>query len=155
MYSPILTVHSYLRYGVLFMVLLVLIRCAAGLIRGSAWDGGDEGLGRWTIRLWDLQFLLGLVLYFVSPVTQFAFANFGAAMGDAQLREFTVEHPLMMLLATAALHVGWIRARKAATDRGKLLRMLIFVAVATVLTLVAIPWEGRPLLRTAVGPLQL
>ena len=60
-----------------------------------------------------------------------------------------------MLLATAALHVGWVRVRKAAGDRGKLLRWLIFVAVAALLTVIAIPWEGRPLLRTSVGPLQL
>ena len=76
-------------------------------------------------------------------------------MGDRQLREFAVEHPLLVLLATAVLHVGWIRARKAAADRGKLLRWLIFVAVATLLTVIAIPWEGRPLLRTSIGPLQL
>ena len=155
MYSFALTAHSYLRYAVLLMVLLVLLRSTAGLIRGSAWDGGDAGLGRWLIRVWDLQFLLGLVLYFLSPITQFALANLGAAMGDRQLREFTVEHPLLMLLATAALHVGWVRARKAAGDRGKLLRWLIFVAVATLLTVISIPWEGRPLLRTSVGPLQL
>ena len=155
MYSYALTAHSYLRYAVLLLVLLVLLRCVAGLIRGSAWDGGDAGLGRWLIRVWDLQFLLGLVLYFMSPIVQFAFANFGEAMGDRQLREFTLEHPLLMLLATAALHIGWVRARKAASDRGKLLRWLIFVAVAALLTAISIPWEGRPLLRTSVGPLQL
>ena len=150
MYSFALIAHSYLRYLVLLMVLLVLLRSAARLIRGSAWEDADAGLGRWLIRVWDVQFLLGLVLYFLSPITQFALANFGEAMGDRQLREFTVEHPLLMLLATAALHAGWVRARKTATDRGKLLRWLIFVAVATLLTVIAIPWEGRPLLRGSI-----
>ena len=99
--------------------------------------------------------MLGLVLYFLSPITQFALANFGEALADRQLRVIAVEHPLLMLLATAALHVGWVRARKSAADRGRLLRWLLFVAAAALLTAIAIPWEGRPLLRTSAGPLPL
>ena len=155
MYSAILTVHSYLRYAVLAFVLLAVLRYAAGLLTGRAWNDGDEGLGRWMIRVWDLQFLLGLVLYFLSPIVQFGFANFGEAMGDSQLREFLVEHPVLNLLAIGVLHAGWIRARKAADGRGRMARALVFIAIAAVLVLVSIPWSGRPLLRTTVGPPQL
>ena len=179
MYSVLLAAHSWLRYAVLLMVLLVLLRSAAGLLRGGAWGGADEGLGRWLIRVWDLQFLLGLVLYFLSPITRFALvmalwdikfcaagmaclANLGETLAtlrrlgvDRQLRVIAVEHPLLMLLATAALHVGWVRARNSADDRGRLLRWLLFVAAAALLTAIAIPWEGRPLLRTSAGPLPL
>ena len=155
MYSAILTVHSYLRYAVLLLVLLVVIRYAAGLLSSRAWNDGDEGIGRWMIRVWDLQFLLGLVLYFLSPIVQFGFANFGAAMGDAQLRQFLIEHPLLNVLAIGALHVGWIRAGKAADDRGRMVRALLFIAIAAALVLLSIPWSGRPLLRTTVGAPQL
>ena len=155
MYSFLLIVHSWLRYPVLLVLLLVVLRCATGLRRGREWDEVDDGLGYWLMRLWDLQFLLGLVLYFLSPITHFAFANFGEAMGDRQLRVVTLEHPLLMLLATAALHAGWARARKSAPARARLLRWLIFVAAAALLAAIAIPWEGRPLLRISTGPLQL
>ena len=155
MYSAILTVHSYLRYAVLVLVLLVLLRYAAALSSGRPWNDGDEGIGRWMIRVWDLQFLLGLVLYFLSPIVQFGFANFGDAMGDSQLRQFLVEHPVLNLLAIGVLHAGWIRAGKAADDRGRRMRVLVFVAIAAVLVLVSIPWSGRPLLRTAITPPQL
>ena len=155
MYSAILTVHSYLRYAVLLMVLLAVLRYVAGLLHSRAWNDGDEGIGRWMIRVWDLQFLLGLVLYFLSPVVQFGFANIREAMGDAQTRQFLIEHPLLNLLAIGALHVGWIRAGKAADDRGRMVRALVFIAIAVVLVLLSIPWSGRPLLRTTVGAPQL
>ena len=155
MYSAILTVHSYLRYAVLLMVLLTVLRYVAGLLNSRAWNDGDEGIGRWMIRVWDLQFLLGLVLYFLSPIVQFGFANIREAMGDAQTRQFLIEHPLLNLLAIGALHMGWIRARKAADDRGRMVRALLFIAIAAVLVLLSIPWSGRPLLRTEVVPAQL
>ena len=155
MYSAILTVHSYLRYAVLLLVLLVVLRYVAGLLSSRAWNDGDEGIGRWMIRVWDLQFLLGLVLYFLSPIVQFGFANFGEAMADAQLRQFLIEHPLLNVLAIGALHVGWIRAGKAADDRGRMVRALVFIAIAVVLVLLSIPWSGRPLLRTTITPPQL
>ena len=155
MYSAILTVHSYLRYAVLLLVLLTVLRYVAGLLSSRAWNDGDEGIGRWMIRVWDLQFLLGLVLYFLSPIVQFGFANFGEAMGDAQVRQFLIEHPLLNLLAIGALHMGWIRARKAADDRGRMVRALLFIAIAAALVLLSIPWSGRPLLRTSIGPPQL
>ncbi len=155
MYSAILIVHSYLRYAVLLLVLLVVLRYVAGLLSSRAWNDGDEGIGRWMIRVWDLQFLLGLVLYFLSPIVQFGFANFGEAMADAQLRQFLIEHPLLNVLAIGALHVGWIRAGKAADDRGRMVRALVFIAIAVVLVLLSIPWSGRPLLRTTITPPQL
>ena len=46
MYSAILTVHSYLRYAVLLMVLLAVLRYVAGLLHSRAWNDGDEGAGR-------------------------------------------------------------------------------------------------------------
>ena len=42
MYSAILTVHSYLRYAVLLMVLLAVLRYVAGLLHSRAWNDGDE-----------------------------------------------------------------------------------------------------------------
>ena len=152
MYSAILTVHSYLRYAVLLLVLLVVVRYVAGLLGSRAWNDGDEATGRWMIRVWDLQFLLGLVLYFLSPIVQFGFVNFGQAMGDVRLRQFLIEHPLLNLLAIAVLHVGWIRAAKAADDRDRMVRALVFIAVAVVLVVLSIPWSGRPLLRTTIDP---
>ena len=155
MYTAILIVHSYLRYALLLLVLLVVLRYVAGLLASRAWNGADEALGRWMIRVWDLQFLLGLVLYFLSPIVQFGFANFGEAMGDAQLRQFLIEHPVLNLLAIGALHMGWIRASKAAGDRGRRVRVLLFIAVAAALVVWSVPWSGRPLLRTVVEPPQL
>ena len=134
-YTTILIVHSWLRWAVL----------AAGLaaaFRGGT-DRNDTG-GKWFTILLDVQFLLGLLLYFVlSPITGAAFEDFGAAMRVPQLRFFAVEHTLGMVLALTLAHIGRARVRKAAPERrGR--TALIFYGLALVIILASIPWPGMP-----------
>ena len=134
-YTTILIVHSWLRWAVL----------AAGLaaaLRGGS-DRSDTG-GKWFTILLDVQFLLGLLLYFVlSPITGAALEDFGAAMGVAPLRFFAVEHTFGMVLALALAHIGRGRMRKAAPEkRGR--TALIFYGLALVIILASIPWPGMP-----------
>ena len=70
-------------------------------------------------------------------------------MKDDQMREFTIEHPIIMFIATVLLHIGWARSRKAISDRRRYKRWLIFIVLAFGLVMVGIPWSGRPLLRMA------
>jgi hypothetical protein len=134
-YTTILIFHSWLRWAVL----------AAGLaaaLRGGS-DRSDTG-GKWFTILLDVQLLLGLLLYFVlSPVTGAALEDFGAAMREAPLRFFAVEHTFGMVLAITLAHIGRGRVRKAAPEkRGR--TALIFYGLALVIILASIPWPGMP-----------
>ena len=134
MYPLVLLVHSWLRWGVL----------AAGLAAALSGRSRDDTAGKWFTILLDVQILLGLLLYFVlSPFTTAALADFGAAMGNSQLRFFAVEHVFGMVIGTALAHVGRARIRKAPIERrGRL--ALIFYGLALVAILVSIPWPGMP-----------
>jgi hypothetical protein len=95
----------------------------------------------------DLQFLLGLILYFgVSPLTQIAFQNMPAAMKDHELRFFTVEHTTYMLIALISAHVGSALSRKGRTDLRKYRGAAIAYAISLLVILGGIPW-WRPLFR--------
>jgi hypothetical protein len=150
MYLVTLYLHSWLRYLVLGLGLWLLIAAARGKSRGD-WTPGDERLHVRFLAVLDTQFLLGLLLYFVlSPITAAAMSNMGAAMKDANLRFYAVEHLATMLLAVAAAHIGRARSkRKAGAARHK--TTLIAQIIWLVLTLLAIPWPfldtGRPLFR--------
>src|SRR3982751_667321 len=98
MYTATLFVHSWLRWVVILLGLLALVRAATGGTR--AWTAGeDRGLLLLTIAL-DVQVLLGLLLYaWLSPTTRSAFENIGAAMRNPQLRFFVVEHLTGMIAA--------------------------------------------------------
>jgi hypothetical protein len=150
MYSVVLYTHSWLRYLVLGLGIAVLFVCARDR-KLSAWGEQHERLHVLFLAVLDVQFLLGLLLYFkLSPYSQSALANMGAAMKDPTLRFFGVEHMATMLVAVIVAHVGRVRSKKkqgAAHFRSALITQCVWL----LLTLAAIPWPsldvGRPFFR--------
>jgi hypothetical protein len=148
MYTATLFIHSWLRYLVLGLGLLLLVGSAGGLRKG--WTSGLERLHVSFMAVLDVQLLLGLWLYLVlSPIAGAARAHMGLAMKDPQLRFFGVEHFATMLIAIVIAHIGRARSKKKGNARSK--SVLITQCIWLLLTLAAIPWPGldigRPLFR--------
>jgi hypothetical protein len=152
MYPAVLFIHSWLRWLVLAFGLALLLASIGGVSRRAEWAPKHERLHTSFIIALDIQVLLGLLLYFVlSPITAIAMHNMGAAMKNAELRFFGVEHLFTMLLAVAVAHIGRVRSKRK-TGSARHRSVLITQAVWLVMTLAAIPWPGldiaRPLFRT-------
>ena len=152
MYLLILAVHSLLRWVVLAFGLLAAGRGLTGARSRGAWTPADETAGRWFVMALDVQLLLGLALYLrLSPMTPIAFQDFGAAMGNAVLRFWAVEHIAGMVAAVALAHIGRVRIRRAADAARRHRTAAIFFGLALVAIVLTIPWPGmpaaRPLLR--------
>ena len=152
MYAIVLLLHSWLRWAVLLLCLVALVRAIDGMRTRRAWDAGDERVTKLFVIALDLQMLIGLVLYFLfSPLTKAALSDFAGAMRDPILRYWAVEHPFGMVVAIALVHVGRARARRAADAALKHRRTAVFFILALIAMLAAIPWPGtpnaRPLLR--------
>lgn len=151
LYGFALIVHSWLRWLVLGAGIALLFASFSSWRGGSPWGAAQQRLRSAAVGLMDLQSLLGLLLYFGwSPIAAAARGDMGAAMKDATLRFWGVEHIFAMLIALVVLHVGHVRAKKRAEpDKQR----IIFVTqcVWLVLVLAAIPWPGldiaRPLFR--------
>ncbi len=142
MYTGFLHLHDTLRWLVLLSIVVTLIKYLTGWLGNQPWKKLDNILGIVFTSLMDLQLLIGLVLYFfLSPVTKIALSDFGAAMKDANLRFYAVEHLSMMLIAVVLVHIGRAKSKKAKTDLGKFKIASIFFLIALVLMLAAIPWD--------------
>lgn len=154
MYSLVLSLHSILRWVVVIVGVIAVIKAIAGWVRQSAWESTDDRLGLVFTSLMDLQLLLGLLLYFfLSPLTREALRDFGAAMGNSSLRFYAIEHLLIMIAAVILAHVGRSRAKKADDPTVKHRRTAIFFGLSLLAMLLAIPWPflaagaGRPWIR--------
>jgi hypothetical protein len=147
--------HSLLRWIVIVACFWALTRVWTGFFGRSEWTRKDQMAGLIFTSLLNVQFVLGLILYAISPITRPAMMNFAAAMKDSTLRFFAVEHVAGMVLAVAIAQIGYSISKRAATDRGKFLRSAIAYSLAAVLILASIPWPfmkyGRPLFPSLGG----
>jgi membrane protein DedA with SNARE-associated domain len=141
--------HSLLRWIVILACLWALLRVWSGFFGRSDWTRKDQMAGLIFTSLLNLQLVLGVILYGISPITRSAMMNFAAAMKDSMLRFYAVEHLAGMLLAVVIAQVGYSTSKRAGTDREKFLRAAIAYSIAALLILGSIPWPfmkyGRPL----------
>jgi len=145
LYAFTLFCHSYLRWAILIFLLVLLTRCVRGLRTNRPWTERDERLHVILISLIDLQFLLGIALYFgLSPLTRAFLDNPGAGMKQSVIRFFGMEHVLSNLVGIVLLHIGRVRSRRAPNTRTRRLRVLVSLAIALLLFLIAMPWPGLP-----------
>lgn len=151
MYKIVLLLHSYLRWPLLLLFVLLLIRSIIGWARKKEWKPGDMTLLRWAANVLSLEFLIGLLLYVgLSPWTRLAFENIQAALRDGQLRYYLIEHSLLMAIAATFMSIATGRIRRAVA-KNRFRDTGIAVLVTLLLITIAIPWPGtragRPLLR--------
>ena len=103
--------HNLLRWIVILACLWALLRLVGGLFKRSRWTKRDQFAGLVFTSFLNVQVLLGLILYSLSPITRSALPSFGAAMKDSLLRFYLVEHLAGMFLA-AVINLGFAHSRE-------------------------------------------
>lgn len=141
MYELTLALHNLLRWVVVLTAVLAIARALGGWFGRRPWTPSDDAAGRWFVIAMDAQLLVGLALYLaLSPITQNAFGNMGAAVKDTVGRFWAVEHVTAMVLALAAAHIGRARVRRRPTDDAKHRTAAILFTIAFAVLLAGIPW---------------
>jgi hypothetical protein len=143
MYQLLDTLHSYNRYLLFAALLLVLFRAYSGWMGKKPFEKLDNTGSLILLILTHTQLLIGLILYaFLSPYTQAAFANMGAAMKDSTLRYFAVEHFIMMLIAVVLIQLGRTFSKKATDDVQKHRKLAVYTTAAVLLILASLAPKG-------------
>ncbi|MCL4834056.1 MAG: hypothetical protein KJZ86_16555 [Caldilineaceae bacterium] len=108
MYTFLLMTHSGWRYLALLVLAIAVVKYLMGWLGNGGWAKVDHQIGLITTILIDIQLLLGLVLWVV-------------ARNNHPLNTLQgMEHPVWMIIAIAAMHIGQARVKKAADgDKAK------------------------------------
>jgi len=140
-YEFVLALHSSLRWLVLLLLVVGLVRAVVGALTDSKKGAGSKAFGVVTIISLDVQILVGLALHlFISPTTKNAMADMGAAMKDPEQRFWVVEHGAMMILAAVFVHGCRMWAKRARSDRSEDFRLAVGYLIGLALILVRTPW---------------
>ncbi|TXH30445.1 MAG: cytochrome B [Cyclobacteriaceae bacterium] len=131
--------HSTLRYFILVFLLILLFRSFQGWQKKSAFTATDNKVSLWLFILTHSQLLVGLILYFISPLVIFD----GASMKNAVARYWLVEHITIMLIAVILITVARVTAKKMTDAVAKHKRLFIFNLIALICIVAAIAMSGR------------
>ena len=148
MQTFVVGLHNIIRWVVVALAVVTLVRTFSGWFGKRAWTASDRKVGIFFTSAIDMQLLLGVLLYFV-------YSNWGlkaileqgmsAVMKQDTYRFFTIEHAFYMLLGMVFAHLGSALPKRAKDDLTKHKRAAIFFSLAVLVILLGMPWF-RPLL---------
>ncbi|WP_020595374.1 hypothetical protein [Spirosoma panaciterrae] len=137
MYSGLVHAHSGLRW-----IALVLLVAAVGTgiskwQSRSQYTDGNRKLYLFTLISIHTQFIIGLILLFISPKVNFSM------LSEKLYRFYSVEHTTGMLIAIALITIGYSRSKRASDATTKHRLIGIFYGLGLLLILASIPWPFR------------
>ncbi len=142
MYTFILGLHNLLRWIIIVLLVINIIRHFAAIQR--PFTAIDKKLGLWVMIAAHIQLLLGLFEWFAGAFGLHSFINNGAAevMQNGTERFFAVEHTISMIIAIALITIARGIFRKQITDGKKHRRCILLYILALVIIIAMVPWPG-------------
>lgn len=152
MYPHLLLTHSYLRWFVLIGLIVAIFVGIRGWQQQKTFTKSNGTLRTVAATFVYLQFVIGIILYGVSPLIKQYMRNAAELGGNWSYTFFSIYHFAVMFIAVILVAIGSIRSKKSATDQDKFKNMAIWFGLGLLLILAAIPWPflaeaGRPLFR--------
>ena len=137
MYEIIQKLHSSCAYIALLLVVIAVANSLMGLFSKKEFTPKDRKISMFGLAAIHTQFLIGLILYFVSPL---GFASLGQ-MSDKALRLTSLEHPLINIIGIVLVTIGWMKHKKLITSESKFKTISIYYGLGLILILSRIPWN--------------
>ncbi len=137
MYEFIQKAHSGWAYLVITFLLIAVINAFIGLSSKKEFTATDRKLALFALIFTHIQLLIGLILYFVSPLGKAVLGQ----MKDPALRLTSLEHPLINIIAIILITIGWSKHKKLMDSSAKFKTFAIFYSIGLVLILSRIPWK--------------
>lgn len=146
MYATLLALHSLTRWLVLTSLLFAIFRAYRGWLLNKPYLKFDNSVRHITATIAHIQLVLGVWLYFISPIVNYFLHNFSTAVHERAIRFFGMEHITMMLIAITLITIGSAKAKRKSTGKEKFKTMAIWLTIALLIILSSIPWSFSPLI---------
>jgi hypothetical protein len=137
MYEFIQKFHSGWAFLTILVLVIAVVNSLLGKRSNKEFTSKDRKIALFALIGTHTQLLVGLVVYFSSPLGLAALGQ----MKEASLRLTSLEHPLINIIAIVLITIGWSKHKKATTSEAKFKSIAIFYGLGLVLILSRIPWS--------------
>ena len=151
METGLLHLHNLLRWVILVLLVLSVLKSYSGMKSNKTFTAGDKKIWLFTMISAHITLVLGLYQWTLGRFGLFTYIKPEGVsmMKDPTLRYFQMEHPVMMIVAIVLITLGYGMSKKSVSDADKFKKAYKYFLVALILILVSIPWPfrgiGRPL----------
>ena len=144
MYSFLIVAHSIFRWLVLISLLFAIYRAYVGWFSKKVFTPRENSIMNFASTITNIQFLIGLWLYFKSPIVDYFWDNFSVAVHERDIRFFGMEHITMMFIAVSIINTGSGLVKRRPTDKAKFKTIAIWFSVGLTIIFLSIPWRFSP-----------
>lgn len=141
MYTGFLHLHRTLFYLLFILLVVSSVKFLIGWLSKKEFTGLDNKLSLFSLIGAHIQLVLGLALYFQSPIVEAGLQDVGAAMKDATLRYWTVEHISIMIIGIILITLARSIGKRGATGVKKHKKHALFLIPGFILILSRVPWD--------------
>ena len=135
MYHFLQKFHSGWAYLALLILVIAVIIAAYGKISKKEFTATDRKIALFALIATHIQLLVGLILYFVSPL---GFQLLGNMEKSARLT--SLEHPLINIIAIVLITIGWSSHKKQIDSQSKFQKIAVFYGLGLLLIVSRIPY---------------
>lgn len=139
LYPILIHMHSIFRWVALILIVMAIIDAVIMLkakykpvVKDSKWK-------LFAMIILHVQFIIGLILYFISPKVIFD----AVSMKNSMQRFFLVEHIALMIIAIVLITVGHVKSKRAVDNIRKQKLVIVYYGIGLLLILLSIPWPFR------------
>ena len=154
MQTGLLHLHNLLRWIILVLLLLSILKSYTGMTSKKTFEASDKKIWLFTMIAAHITLLLGLYQWMLGRYGIFSYVKPEgiSMMKDPYLRFFQMEHPVSMILAILMITLGYGMAKKNVDDQTKYKKAFRYFMLALVLILAAVPWPFRELVARPLFP---
>jgi hypothetical protein len=143
MYQGLLATHSYLRYFILILLILVIVISLVGWLGKKPYTKKHDKLSLFLLICTHTQALVGIILYIVSWTGGHRVQFNSETMKAAPLRYFAVEHVTAMIITVALITIARSSAKKTPIDQSKHKRLVLLNTLALIIIIGVVYGLGR------------
>jgi hypothetical protein len=144
MYNGLLHLHNLLRWVILLLLLIAILRHLTAMSSKRMVNNGDKKIDLFLMISAHITLVIGLYQWIVGGYGLKSIQNngFGVVMKNSALRFWAVEHITGMLLAIIFITIGR-GAVKRAVNASAHKKAFWFFFLALIIILATVPWPGR------------
>lgn len=145
MYTALLHLHNLMRWVILLLLIIAIIKSFVGMTSNMPLTDGDKRIGLFLMISAHLTLLIGLYQWLAGRYGVFTTTVPDGidVMKNAFYRFYWIEHPIGMIIAVALITIGRAQSKKKILDVVKHKRAFWYYLVALIIIIATIPWPFR------------